>query len=297
MTTFDDRFADRVREVFGAYEEPVDEGALAAMRAALGAAAGPAPDRPAARPPEAARWARRGLPVLAVLVLAGALWGVLSPPAPPTGVDAAGTPPPNAVAQADPAAPPAPSDAPASPASGAPPEAAARSAAPPAEGRAVDRPARVTKLDAVITRVTDHYRAVSSHGQTARAVQLSQTAAPRHKHTAHAKIVSREYLDAIVTGIQAENLPLRIEIHIVREGPAPQSRRRLVVFRNLIATVETETTQLAQLHRMVVLISHGKHPVFAHGHAMRPIKHARGIAPRSKAAKPLAVGAVDITAL
>lgn len=87
-TPFDERFAARVRETFDAYEEPVDEAALARMRAALGhpPAARRAPDRPA-RAGQPARW-RRGLGVLAALALAVgvAVWtgrgGPLSEPSP-----------------------------------------------------------------------------------------------------------------------------------------------------------------------------------------------------------------------
>ena len=77
MSDFDDRFADRAREVFDAYGEPVDPAALARMRAALGhapAGPAPAPDRPPAPAPRSVRrW--RGLVVaLAVGVVAGGIW-------------------------------------------------------------------------------------------------------------------------------------------------------------------------------------------------------------------------------
>ena len=76
MTDFDDRFADRVREVFDGHEETVDEAAWARVQAALstsGATASavpgarPAPDRPPVA--RAASQRTRMLAVLAVLVV------------------------------------------------------------------------------------------------------------------------------------------------------------------------------------------------------------------------------------
>ena len=82
QSPFDEQFADRVREVFGAYEEPVDAAALERMRAALGpggAAARRGPDRG----PVAGRGSGRGRwgVLAAVLVAAGAgLWALRSGP-------------------------------------------------------------------------------------------------------------------------------------------------------------------------------------------------------------------------
>lgn len=71
MTPFDDQFADRVREAFDAYEEPVDEAALARIRAALGPTS--APDRgPVAG--RARRWRWTVVATCAALLIAGALW-------------------------------------------------------------------------------------------------------------------------------------------------------------------------------------------------------------------------------
>lgn len=90
MTDFDDRFADRIREVFDAYEEPVDEAALARMQAALGrppvVPAEPppvAPDRPPLAPRRRTRpWRAVGLAALGALVLAlgAALWSTQTTP-------------------------------------------------------------------------------------------------------------------------------------------------------------------------------------------------------------------------
>jgi hypothetical protein len=78
MKPFDDRFADRVREVFGAYEEPVDEAALARMRAALGHAPSGAPGRRRDREPEAGTTVRRvpryGAFALVALALVASVW-------------------------------------------------------------------------------------------------------------------------------------------------------------------------------------------------------------------------------
>ncbi|MEL6615105.1 MAG: hypothetical protein AAFQ43_05175 [Bacteroidota bacterium] len=88
MTDFDDRFADRVRDVFDAYEEPVDNAALARLQAALGVTAGPpplAPDRPPLAPRrERRRWRAVGLAVFGALVLAlgATLWSLGAPAAP-----------------------------------------------------------------------------------------------------------------------------------------------------------------------------------------------------------------------
>ena len=81
MSAFDDAFADRVREVFDAYHEPVDQAALARMRAALGHTVPSAPDRaPVARQHS---HARRGLWIaLAALIVAGAVWLQTRPVAP-----------------------------------------------------------------------------------------------------------------------------------------------------------------------------------------------------------------------
>lgn len=74
MTPFDERFADRVREAFDAYDEPVDGAALDRMRAALG--------HPDARPPAAdrgpvaGRQVRRRWVLVAVLVALAAVGGV-----------------------------------------------------------------------------------------------------------------------------------------------------------------------------------------------------------------------------
>ena len=97
MTDFDDRFADRVREAFDAYEEPVDEAAWARMQASLasgaaasGAAASGPPRRAGDRAATGAatRQRRRALWVgsaaLAALVLVVGVWLVtpgLSPEA------------------------------------------------------------------------------------------------------------------------------------------------------------------------------------------------------------------------
>ena len=77
MTLFDDRFAERVREAFDAYHEPVDPAALARLQAALDAdRAAPdraAPDRPTARGHRqpGRRWTRRRtVAALAALVVA-----------------------------------------------------------------------------------------------------------------------------------------------------------------------------------------------------------------------------------
>ena len=102
---FDDRFADRVREAFDAYEEPVDEAALERMRAALGhaapAAPPPVPPRAADRPAVAGRGGRRlrfGSVVALSAVLATVAVGLwlAAPDAPlevgPTAVASAPTP-------------------------------------------------------------------------------------------------------------------------------------------------------------------------------------------------------------
>ena len=87
MTSFDDRFAERVREAFDAYHEPVDPAALARLQAALdadrtapapaapahGGAAPASPDRPPARGlrQPGRRWpGRRAIAALAALVVA-----------------------------------------------------------------------------------------------------------------------------------------------------------------------------------------------------------------------------------
>ncbi|OZC04466.1 hypothetical protein [Rubricoccus marinus] len=89
MTDFDDRFADRVREAFDAYEEPVDEAAWARTKAALASgasetgpaavpvASGAAPRRAgdrsaAAQRPRRAVWI--GAAALAALILAAGVW-------------------------------------------------------------------------------------------------------------------------------------------------------------------------------------------------------------------------------
>ena len=83
MTPFDERFADRVREVFDAYEEPVDEAAWERARSALARPAG-APDRPAAAGARTRR--QRGLAVLAALLVASGgawvVWQASTPDAP-----------------------------------------------------------------------------------------------------------------------------------------------------------------------------------------------------------------------
>ena len=78
MTPLDRRFADRVRDVFDAYEEPVDEAALARLRTAL--AASPttptdrrAPDRAPIRA-GAARSRRVATVAAVLLVLASGAW-------------------------------------------------------------------------------------------------------------------------------------------------------------------------------------------------------------------------------
>ncbi len=89
MTDFDDRFADRVREVFDAYDEPVDPQAWARMRAALGP--GVAPDHPPLAGPTTRRRRGIGAAVLAVLAVASALWlrtDLTDAPAPPTVAEA-----------------------------------------------------------------------------------------------------------------------------------------------------------------------------------------------------------------
>lgn len=73
MTLFDDQFAARVREAFDAYDEPVDEAALARMRAALGHGPARAPDRSAVARRQTVR--RRGLLVaLAAVLAASGVW-------------------------------------------------------------------------------------------------------------------------------------------------------------------------------------------------------------------------------
>ncbi len=87
MTDFDNRFADRVREAFDAYEEPVDEAAWARTQAALasGADSNAAPvvasgaRRAEDRAPVASGVSRRhgiwaGATALAALVLAAGVW-------------------------------------------------------------------------------------------------------------------------------------------------------------------------------------------------------------------------------
>ena len=98
MSDFDKRFADRVREVFDAYEEPVDPAALARMKAALGTSRGappapsPAPDRAPVRGARASRgtlWRMGAAAALAVLALG--LWLMSLPgtaPGPETARDA-----------------------------------------------------------------------------------------------------------------------------------------------------------------------------------------------------------------
>ena len=113
MTDFDDRFADRVREVFDGYEEAVDETAWARTQAALGAVSGPAaaavPEARTApdRPPAARAGGRRtrGLVVLLVLlVVGGGVWGLWQAGQTPRDVPA--------LADAQESAPPAPPRAP-----------------------------------------------------------------------------------------------------------------------------------------------------------------------------------------
>lgn len=106
--SFDERFADRVRDVFGAYEEPVDEGELARTLGALrGPAQGPARgDRPAAAR-DRSRWgpARRSgrsgpAALVALLVaLAAGVWAVRGPSPEPEGPLVAAAP--EAVQDAD----------------------------------------------------------------------------------------------------------------------------------------------------------------------------------------------------
>ena len=93
MTDFDDRFADRVREVFDTYEEPIDPAALERMRAALGrGAAGRALDRPPA-PRSSGRWRKAAWIGLPVALLAASLWLRVSTDTPPEpSVSAATTP-------------------------------------------------------------------------------------------------------------------------------------------------------------------------------------------------------------
>lgn len=72
MTDSDDRFAEHVRTVFDAYQEPVDPAALARLRADLGHAPAPgpaaAPDRAPARRQRGGRW--RALAALVALAVA-----------------------------------------------------------------------------------------------------------------------------------------------------------------------------------------------------------------------------------
>ena len=82
MTSFDERFADRAREVFDAYAEPVDEPTWERVQATLATTRTPAPDRA----PIAGAWTRRSraLVALATLVLVGgvgswAVWQTVSP--------------------------------------------------------------------------------------------------------------------------------------------------------------------------------------------------------------------------
>ena len=80
MSSFDQAFADRVREVFEAYDEPVDPASLARMRAALGHVPAHAPDR------APTRTRRRGARVALVAALAAmGVWLALpGAPAPET---------------------------------------------------------------------------------------------------------------------------------------------------------------------------------------------------------------------
>ncbi|WP_420457253.1 hypothetical protein [Rubrivirga sp.] len=81
MTDFDDRFAERVREVFDAYGEPVDPAAWARMREALGPV--PAADRPPLASPTRARRRWAGVAALvAVLAVGGGVWLLATRPAP-----------------------------------------------------------------------------------------------------------------------------------------------------------------------------------------------------------------------
>lgn len=72
MSAFDNALADRVREVFEAYDEPVDPAALARMKTALGHAPPVALDRaPVARH---SRTRRGAWVALAALMVAGGVW-------------------------------------------------------------------------------------------------------------------------------------------------------------------------------------------------------------------------------
>ena len=74
MTGFDERFADRVREAFDAYEEPPDEAVLARLQTALATGTSPAPDRLAAVPVRSRRWLWGIVAGLAALALVGGAW-------------------------------------------------------------------------------------------------------------------------------------------------------------------------------------------------------------------------------
>ena len=86
---FDDRFADRVREAFDAYDEPVDEAELARTLAAVRRSAPPAARRAADRPSAARPLGRRRRGAVLVAVAALAVTSGLWLQAPRTDPDAA----------------------------------------------------------------------------------------------------------------------------------------------------------------------------------------------------------------
>ena len=160
MTDFDDRFAERVREAFDAYEEPVDEATWARVQTSLAASGAAAPREAAPRaadraPAAGQRPRRRGAAfALAAVLLAASgvgLWALRGGPAPVPAAPAvataapeaspAGSEPPEAADAGEPASPAQPAErdvavAPVAPrtASGAPPRGSLRPGAAPDGG-------------------------------------------------------------------------------------------------------------------------------------------------------------------
>lgn len=100
MTTderpFDERFADRVRDAFDAYDEPVDEAALARLQAALGQGGShgrrPAADRGPVAPARSMRW-RVAAAALVLLALGTSVWRLQTHPVETAGLADAPSPP------------------------------------------------------------------------------------------------------------------------------------------------------------------------------------------------------------